>query len=73
MKQGLKNKLEPLLQAGKLRPGALAAYIQLIERQKRDINYDEDNEDELELYLEGRKASYTLEGQVPADVLTDAK
>lgn len=54
---------------GQLRPGALAAYLQSVERQKREINYHAGSVDDLELYLEGRKVSHTVTVEVPSEVV----
>lgn len=73
MKQWLKKRLGTLPRYWQ-NAARCSCCLPTIDRAlKCNINYKEENEDDLELYLEGRNTSYTLEVHVPADVVTNVK
>lgn len=60
IKEIIKQKLDGAVEARKLKPGSLAAYMADFESQKHDIDFHDSLDEGIELWLKGVKASRTV-------------
>lgn len=74
MKSITRRKLRAMAQDGRiaLEPGDLAAYIQSWEEQKFDLNFDEGTDEDLTVFLWGKKRTRSVQLDIQPSEIRDA-
>lgn len=74
MKRITRKKLRAMAKDGRihLEPGDLAAYIQSWEEQKFDLNFDEGTDEDLTVFLWGKRRTRTIQLDIRPDEIREA-
>lgn len=74
IKRSLMERINQAVKAGtiKLLPGDIAAYMRDLERQKVAINYVDGTEEDLRLFLHGRRSTHILDTSFSPQEVIDA-